>query len=416
MKKLVVLFLFSILLLAACSGPEGSQGPMGPSGPAGPEGPQGPQGLQGETGPAGEAGPIGADYVGSQICAGCHLELYDTFMKSGHPWKLTPVVDGQPPQFPFSQITSPPEGYVWDDISYIIGGFNWKARFINKEGYIITDKPGESGNTEYQNQFNLANPLLGKSSDWVAYHSGEENLPYNCGECHTTGYSPSGNQDGLPGLIGTWAEPGIQCEECHGPASLHIKNPQGVSLEINRDGQECGRCHRRGDITQVDAADGFIQHHEQYEELFQGKHVVIDCVVCHDPHAGVVQLRESGQQTTLTQCANCHFKSERQQKITRHIDLEIPCVECHMPRLVKSAWGVAELFSGDIRTHMMAIDPYQIEQFSADGATSLSQISLNFACRHCHIPGTGLEKSDQELIEAATNYHDVLPISETIAD
>ena len=87
-----------------------------------------------------------------------------------------------------------------------------------------------------------------------------------------------------------------------------------------------------------------------------------------------------------------------------------------MPRLVKSAWGVTELFSGDIRTHMMAIDPYQIEQFSADGATSLSQISLNFACRHCHIPGTGLEKSDQELSEAATNYHDVLPISETIAD
>ena len=48
--------------------------------------------------------------------------------------------------------------------------------------------------------------------NWVPYHAGEEK-PYNCGTCHTTGYVPEGNQDDMPGMIGTWAEDGIGCEE-----------------------------------------------------------------------------------------------------------------------------------------------------------------------------------------------------------
>ena len=49
----------------------------------------------------------------------------------------------------------------------------------------------------------------------------------------------------------------------------------------------------------------------------------------------------------------------------------------------------------------------QIGQFSEDGSVSYSQISLDFACRHCHIPDTGLAKTDEELIEAATEYHNL---------
>ena len=78
----------------------------------------------------------------------------------------------------------------------------------------------------------------------MGYHAGEVEKPYNCGTCHTTGYNPEGNQDGLPGLIGTWTEPGIMCEECHGPGSLHSDNPRGVAMKLNRDAAECGDCHR----------------------------------------------------------------------------------------------------------------------------------------------------------------------------
>ncbi len=128
---LLGLLLLAALTLASCAGQEGATGPAGPPGPAGPEGPQGPPGVPGE-------GVVGAEYVGSATCAGCHEETYNKFILSGHPYKLNKVVDGQPPEYPYSEVLEVPTGYTWDDISYVIGGYNWKARFIDQEGYIIT--------------------------------------------------------------------------------------------------------------------------------------------------------------------------------------------------------------------------------------------------------------------------------------
>lgn len=328
-------------------------------------------------------------------------------MKSGHPWKLNPVVNGQPPDYPFTELPELPAGYTWDDISYVIGGYNWKARFMNKDGYIITDEPGKTGNADYLNQYNFANPNVGTEAGWGKYHSGEENVKYDCGSCHTTGYNPNGSQDDLPGIVGTWAEPGIRCEECHGPGSLHASNPRGVRLEIDRDSALCGQCHLRGAPEQVNASGGFIQHHEQYEELFQSKHISLSCVLCHDPHTGVVQLRQAGEPTTRTQCENCHFKQAKFQDSQVHPALGVQCIDCHMPRIAKSAVGDASKFTGDIRTHLMAIDPDQVGQFSEDGSVALSQISLDFACRHCHVEGgAATPKTDEQLIDKATGYHD----------
>ncbi|MBI4771428.1 MAG: hypothetical protein HY784_13725, partial [Chloroflexi bacterium] len=268
-----------------------------------------------------------------------------------------------------------------------------------------TDEPGKSGNADYLNQYNFANAIVGKQAGWVKFHSGEANLPYNCGACHTTGYSPDGHQDDLPGIVGTWAEPGIQCERCHGPGSLHIANPRGVSMQIDRDAELCGACHRRGGITEVNARGGFIEHHEQYEELFQSKHITLDCVVCHDPHTGVVQLRQAGVQTTKTQCQNCHFQQAEFQDSLVHPTVA-QCIDCHMPRIAKSAWGDAAKFTGDIRIHLMAIDPNQVGQFSEDGSVSLSQISPDFACRGCHVEGgKATPKTDEQLKEKAQGYH-----------
>ena len=323
-------------------------------------------------------------------------------MQSGHPWKLNKVVDGQPPEYPFTEVPEPPEGYTWDDITYIIGGYNWKARFIDENGFIIT------GDADATTQYNFANEVVGNDAHWVAYHPGEEKS-YDCGPCHTTGYAAwpeDAHQDDLPGLIGTWAEPGVNCEECHGPGSLHVGNPSGVALDKDRDAELCGDCHYRGAPEAIDASGGFIKHHEQYEELFQSKHITIDCVVCHDPHAGVIQLRQAGEQTTRTQCENCHFTEAKYQNSDVHPAVA-ECIDCHMPRVTKSAVGNAEMFTGDIRTHLMAIDPDQIEQFNEDGSVALSELGLNFACRHCHVEGgSATVKTDEELTQKATDYHE----------
>lgn len=412
MKKIAALaiglFLVTILL-SACAGPQGTEGPSGPAGPPGPEGPQGPPGEKGEQGLPGEATDLGAEYIGSQICAGCHPEISEVFNRSGHAFELNPVIDGQPPVYPFSEIPEPPEGYTWNDIGWVIGGYNWKARFLDNEGYIVTSAPGETGDSGYLNQYDLPNRIVRTDAAWTTYHSGEENLQYDCGACHTTGYDPNTANE-LPGIAGVWEEPGIKCEACHGPGNLHASNPRGFSMQINRDAEACGECHRRGEVETLDAADGFIQHHDEYEDLFQGKHVIIDCVTCHDPHAGVVQLRQTDAQTTRTQCENCHFKQVQNVKVESHTQFIIPCIECHMPRMVKSAAGDPDQFTGDIRAHLMVIDPNLVGQFTEDGSQAFPQISLDFACRHCHIPGTGQEKIDDELIEAANGYHEPTPV------
>jgi Zn finger protein HypA/HybF involved in hydrogenase expression len=333
-------------------------------------------------------------------CQECHTDIYDVFVMSGHPYKLNKVVDGEPPSYPFTELPSPPEGYTWDDVSYVIGGYNWKARFIDQEEYIIT------GDADATTQYNFYNEILGMGDNWVGYHAGEENKPYDCGPCHTTGYSPEGNQDGLPGMVGTWSEGGIRCEECHGPGSLHVENPQFEPMEIDRDSQQCGGCHVRGGFEAVNASGGFIKHHEQYEELFSSKKRVMDCVDCHDPHLGVIAAREQGLPTTHTPCEACHLEQAEFQASEVH-PAAAECIDCHMPRISKSALGNADIYSGDIRSHMMRIWPFATEQFNEEGDTAMPYVTLDFACKSCHSEGgMATVKTDEELIEKAVGYHD----------
>lgn len=397
----IVALMVMIAALTACAGPEGPPGPPGPQGPQGFPGPAGREGAAGFPGPAGADGVSfePAQFVGSAACAECHEEIYETYSLSGHNHILTEVVDGEEPVFPYSRVPDPPEGYTWDDIAYVIGGYNWKARFMDQEGFIIT------GDADAVTQYNLPSELHDVNGEWVAYRPGEE-APFDCGFCHTTGYSVSGNQDGLPGIVGTWAEPNISCEECHGPGSLHVNHPLSFSPPIDRNSASCGTCHAMGEVGVVSAGDGFIQHHVQYDELFQGKHVSLDCVVCHDPHAGVVQLRQEGLPATRTTCEDCHFRQARNQNNEVHAQITVECISCHMPRVTRSAVGNPAGFMGDMRTHQVAIDPLLVNQFNEDGTEAFSQLSLDFACRGCHNPdGFGRTKSDEELIETAVNYH-----------
>ena len=90
-----------------------------------------------------------------------------------------------------------------------------------------------------------------------------------------------------------------------------------------------------------------------------------------------------------------------------------------MPKVTKSALGDPERYTGDIRTHLMAIDPDLVEQFveTDDGLISEPALSLNFACRHCHNPeGLGPEVTDEELQEAARGYHNPLPVEEEVVE
>ncbi len=406
-RRLVILggAVLLLLVLAACTGAQGPVGPVGPAGVAGPFGPQGPAGATGVPGPTGPSGPSGADYIGAAQCGACHADIYKSFQQSGHAWALNKLANGQPPDYPFGRLVNPPDGYAWQDIAYVIGGYNWKALFLDQKGYLITGAPGAVTNTSYLNQYNLASIFADKSVGWVSYHAGEANLKFDCASCHTTGYRPTGHQDTLDGIVGAWAAPGVECEACHGPGSLHASNPYGIRMLIDRDSQACGRCHSLGDATQVQASGGFIVDMQQYSEIRQSKHAALQCVLCHDPHTGVVQLSQAHKATVTTECANCHNQEAAYQKNALHVAQGLECVDCHMPHIDQSAWSNPARFVADVRTHLMAVNPNQVGQFSADGSTSQSEISLDFACRSCHAPGSALDKTNAELAAMATGYH-----------
>jgi hypothetical protein len=405
---LVAVILAISILLAACASAASTEGPPGPAGPAGPEGPQGPPGAAPAPSSSNPVSGSPAQYVGDQVCAGCHPDIYKIYMKSGHPWSLTPVVGGENPAYPFTQVPGVPNGYSWNDVSYVIGGYNWKTLFTDHNGYIITDALNKTGDTGYLNQWNFANELVGKNAAWVGYKSGEQNVLFTCGGCHTTGYTLSGNQDGKPGLIGTWNQPGVRCEACHAPGSQHVSDPQNIEMPINRSADLCRECHSNADLDTVDPVDEANLPHPPAEAIYRGKHMVLECVDCHDPHSGVVQSRMEDQPVTTTACTECHYQEAEHQKNEMHQQMNLACTECHLPRLVQAAWGDPAHFIGDIHSHQVAIDPSRFDQFVTTGDTKtyvIAPTGLNYACRQCHNGIRALAKTDEELQAMATGYH-----------
>ena len=215
-------------------------------------------------------------YSGPEFCLNCHTQSHITrfsdWLTSGHRFGLMTSEDARNRALPL------PGGYSWDDISYVIGGYKWKSRYMDLDGYIITnDASAEGGNTQYNNFTGL----------WSDYHADEANgtKPYDCGRCHTTGWvenpdptNLTGNKDMLPGIHGDFFAGGIQCQQCHGTS-----HPGNIPAMDDLDGSGCGSCHIRGDADTIPASGGFIRHHEQYNEHLAGPHASFDCTACHNP-------------------------------------------------------------------------------------------------------------------------------------
>jgi hypothetical protein len=429
--------------LVGPSGPQGMSGPSGPLGVTGPSGPKGETGENGEKGDKGDQGDPGQDgqdgqttpvpeFIGSETCQPCHKSIYDSFVQSGHPNKLKKINAGQPPVYPGSTKRDIPSdadlntmlkvdwvdqngqlqpnyfgmSQGWRDISYVIGGFGWLMRFMDKEGYLIT---GPTTQYAYKNDIfrYMANPIYDNNT-WGAYeisyltsHAGAKKK-YTCGPCHTTNYSPSGHQDNLPGIVGTWVAAGVQCEECHGPASLHANAPYQYTPEIRREAEECGRCHSRNGPTAIEVSSGFIQSYEQWDELFHTKKHIMECVTCHDPHKSA---KFNDGSAIWVDCRDCHFKEEASMDNWPAMN-NLKCIDCHMPRADQSALASMEVYSGDTRTHLFAINPYVAKGMN-DGTAAKSYLTLEFACRQCHGGSPyALDKTDQELVQFATGIHD----------
>ncbi|MFQ6049413.1 MAG: multiheme c-type cytochrome, partial [Phycisphaerae bacterium] len=347
----------------------------------------------------------GASYIGSAACAACHADVAAAHWLHGHAHKLTKLEDTEGPQFPTQAtragVPNPPTGKTWADITYVIGGYHRKARFVNNQGYVMTD--GVDG---VNTQWNLDFPATGTVAGWTSYHADQVNpKPYSfsCFQCHTTGPSEEGHQDSLEGIVGTFAEPGIQCEACHGPGSNHVAfEPDITKIYVNEEASECGACHSRGDdMDVIPASSGYVKHHEQYQELLASPHKNLDCVSCHDPHTSVTYDEDNA---IIADCESCHAGQNmalHSNKVFVRGDYveALHCESCHMPFAAKSAAAAGPSVvgavgrMGDIRSHIFWINTSPVDfnsMFSADGgsvqkdADGNAAVTVDFVCLRCH--------------------------------
>jgi|GEM_PF-1199378 len=377
------------------------------------------------------------DYAGSARCRTCHAAIKPInlaeFDRSGHPWKIqridrSKVVGGVYKPFPTGTnvdgIPLAPEalaaGYSYTsadtNIAYMIGGFGWKARWMNKLGYIYegtkaqynigTHHPTLKNHGSY-NPTNVSNRTF-SMRDTVA----QTGLIYNCGGCHTTGWKPyvattqPVRYNNLPGFDGTFLEFGVQCEACHGPGKAHADAP--TAANIFKSGYSgtygCVACHARGLGTRIPVKSGakFLDHREQYDQMQFTKHrrsATMTCTTCHDPHKSTMYDR-GGLKTAGTQCTPCHTSKAVSITVVKSgVSTPAPhsCQDCHMPYIGNTAIEQNDNRS-DQASHMWKINTTAVGKIPGMWPTGGTNVTipadsvvahtLDFACLGCHTTKT----------------------------
>lgn len=208
-------------------------------------------------------------YLNSSVCEDCHKAKYDNWTNTMHRVMLSKNTSAA-----VMNLTVPDElNWTTTNVTYMVVG-KTQFRYLNENGtffkrYYVENQTFES-------------------------YSGN----YTCGGCHNTGYNATGgNQSGLPGIVGTWEEEGITCENCHGPGG------NGHNVTVYTKGEDCIRCHdgssRQGPAMTNKHALGpaeestnpsCTQCHSPYNRYTgsptsEGDATNITCSVCHNPHS-----------------------------------------------------------------------------------------------------------------------------------
>ncbi|MBE1281782.1 MAG: hypothetical protein GJ676_00575 [Rhodobacteraceae bacterium] len=304
------------------------------------------------------------DYVGSETCAGCHVEETEAWTGSHHdlaweePSPDTILADFDHRSFDLDGVeirfltredrflveTDAPDGTV---VSYPVVAV---AGIEPLQQYIVETEPGRYQSldavwdTENERWYDLYPDQDIAAEDGLHWTGPYKNWNARCAECHATGYErnydPATRQ-----YSSTAAEIGVGCESCHGPGAAHLAWAQdgteisdpalsslGFTIDFSTTDQEvliqqCAGCHSRREPLQDGSPLPGTPFHNAYRlsllraPLYHPDGQILDEVYVYG------SFLQSKMYANGVSCSNCH-DVHRAELIAQDNTV---CTQCHSP-------------------------------------------------------------------------------------
>ena len=336
-----------------------------------------------------------ATYVGMEACKQCHVDIYNTFIHTGMGQSFAEANQGN------SHAVFDKNALVYETVS----DFYYFPYVKDSLMYVLEFRLNAAGDTIYQRREKISY-IVGSG-----HHTNSHIVSFGgyIYQAPVTFYTQEGRWDMAPSFreegnlrfgrllnaecitchnhypeMAAGSEnkilempTGIECERCHGPGGIHIKEKKAGKLvnieketdysivnpaKLPRDLQLdlCERCHLQGtavlepgktffdfrpgmrlsEVVNVflprfsDSDEQFIMA-SQADRLKQSKcfqQTDMTCLSCHNPH---VSVRETSPTHFSDICLQCHQSNGQKQCSTtaeKRATVDNQCHQCHMPK------------------------------------------------------------------------------------
>jgi len=181
---------------------------------------------------------------------------------------------------------------------------------------------------------------------------------------------------------------GIDCERCHGPGELHVKerlsgtkvdtskgadytivNPKRLSWELQTD--LCQRCHLQG--------NAILKPGKQFNEFRPGQKLSNYFNVFMPQYKGGEKEIIMASHAQRLQESQCFLKSNPKELNNQNASLKLTCINCHNPHVSVKKTGIAQFNNACLKCHE-ATACNEIKQ-------EPNPIAQN--CVACHMPSSG---------------------------
>lgn len=316
-----------------------------------------------------QGAPLNSNYVGGQVCTGCHSTIVEAQRKTPMAHASTAAARSavlqEHPELTFQdgpyelridrqgdqEIYSAREGdrKVSAPLLWAFGqGVAGQTYIYQKNGAFYESRvsyyPELGGLDLTTGHPQQVPPTLAESLGRPL--SGEE--VGKCFGCHTS-------EDVFAGKLElSRLQTGVTCENCHGPGSRHVEAHQPENFQTDGSHEQnilnpanmstsdlnefCGTCHRSASQVLSARVRGILNVRFQPYRLessrcFDPSDKRISCLACHDPHVKLV----TDSQSYDAKCLACH-QNENQKRTSARRAPACPtatsnCASCHMPKL-----------------------------------------------------------------------------------